>query len=335
MFGSTRVQGEQEARKRGTPQLTRLVASRVSWGVLTLLAVSVLIFWATEVLPGNAAYAVLGHNGSPEQVHNLMVQLHLNRSIPSQYGSWIGGIVQGDLGHSLSDGSSVSSLIAPRLVNSAALALTAGLIGTVLAVLLGVWAAARKDSKLDDAISTMALAITALPEFVVAIVLVILFSTVVFHFLPGVSVLAPGTKPWSAPTLMVLPVTALVVIVSPYILRMTRAAMIEALESDYCEMAQLKGVSRRRLLFMHALPNALPPIIQVVALTFLYLAGGIVIVEVAFAYPGIGQGLVNAVAARDIPVIQAIVLGLAAFYVLVNIAADVAVLLVTPRRRGA
>ena len=180
-----------------------------------------------------------------------------------------------------------------------------------------------------------ALAIVALPEFVVAIVLVILLSTIVWHVLPGVSVLAPGSYPWNEPKLIVLPVAALVIIVVPYIFRMTRAAMIEALESDYCEMAELKGVSRGRLLLVHALPNALPPIVQVSTLTFLYLAGGIVIVEEAFDYPGIGQGLVNAVSARDIPVIQAIVVILAAFYVVVNILADVVVFLLTPRRREA
>jgi peptide/nickel transport system permease protein len=319
-------------RNRASP-LTRLVVGRIGWGAATLVAVSMLVFWATEVLPGNAAYAVLGHNASPDQVRNLEEQLHLNRSIFAQFGSWFGGFLTGHLGSSLADGSSVWSLLEPRVINSVVLALTAGAIGVVLAVLLGVLAAARKDSKLDDGLSTVALAITALPEFVVAIVLVILFSTVVWRIFPGVSVLAPGSKPWDSPRLLVLPVAALVIIVAPYIMRMTRAAMIEALESDYCEMARLKGVPPRRLLFRHALPNALPPIIQVVALTFLYLAGGIVIVEAAFAYPGIGQGLVNAVSARDIPVIQAIVVGLAAFYVLVNILADVAVLLVSPRRR--
>jgi peptide/nickel transport system permease protein len=148
-----------------------------------------------------------------------------------------------------------------------------------------------------------------------------------------VSVLAPGSYAWQHPTLLVLPVAALVLIIVPYIFRMTRAAVIEALESEYVEMARLQGVSRWRVLFVHALPNALPPIIQVIALTFLYLAGGIVIVENTFAYPGIGQGLVDAVMARDIPVIQFIVLVLAAFYILVNILADVATLALTPRRR--
>lgn len=311
----------------------RLVASRVALGLVTLIVVSMLVFWATQVLPGDAAYAVLGHNGSPEQIRALQQALGLDQPIVQQYWNWAKGLVTGDLGTSIADHTSVWDIVRPRLINTAVLALVAGAIGSVIGVLVGILLAARKDGRLDGLVSSAALAVTALPEFVVAIALVIVFSTVIWRLLPAVSVLPPGTYPWQQPRLLILPVAALVIIVVPYIIRMTRAAMIEALDSDYCEMARLKGVSSRRLLFRHALPNALPPIIQVVALTFLYLAGGIVIVENAFAFPGIGQGLVNAVDARDIPVIQVIVLGLAAFYLLVNISADVSVHLLSPRRR--
>jgi peptide/nickel transport system permease protein len=177
------------------------------------------------------------------------------------------------------------------------------------------------------------LAVTSLPEFVVAIGLIILLSTVVWHILPAVSLLAPGTYAWNAPELLVLPVLTLVIVIVPYILRMMRAAMVEALESDYVEMARLKGVPEWRIVVMHALPNAIAPTIQVIGLNFLYLAGGIVIVESVFNFPGIGQGLVDAVSTRDIPVIQFIVLVLAAFYVIVNIVTDVIALMATPRRR--
>jgi peptide/nickel transport system permease protein len=313
----------------------RLIASRVALGLLTLVVVSVLVFWATEVLPGDAAYAVLGHNASPEQIRALQQALGLDQPIVAQYWSWARGLLTGDLGTSIADHTPVWEIIRPRLINTAVLAIVAGVIGSIVGVLVGIVLAARKDGRLDNLVSGAALAVTALPEFVVAIALVIVFSTVIWRLLPAVSVLPPGTYPWEQPRLLILPVAALVIIVIPYIIRMTRAAMIEALDSDYCEMARLKGVSSRRLLFRHALPNALPPIIQVVALTFLYLAGGIVIVENAFAFPGIGQGLVNAVNARDIPVIQAIVLGLAAFYLIVNISADVSVHLLSPRRREA
>jgi peptide/nickel transport system permease protein len=167
----------------------------------------------------------------------------------------------------------------------------------------------------------------------VAIGLIILFATVVFHVLPAVSPVPPGEYAWSQPRLLVLPVATLVAVVIPYIHRMMRAAMIEALESDYVEMARLKGVPEWQIVAAHAFPNSIAPTIQVVGLSFLYLAGGIVIVEDVFNYPGIGQGLVNAVSARDIPVIQFIVVVLAAFYVVVNIFTDVIALLVSPRRR--
>ncbi len=198
---------------------------------------------------------------------------------------------------------------------------------------LGAVAALRKDSWFDHITSVVVLAVTSLPEFVVAIGLIILLSTVVWHILPAVSLLAPGTYAWSQPELLVLPAATLVIVIVPYILRMMRAAMVEALESDYVEMARLKGVPEWRIVLMHALPNAIAPTIQVIGLNFLYLAGGIVIVEYVFNFPGIGQGLVFAVNDRDVPVVQFIVLVLAAFYVVVNIVTDVIALLATPRRR--
>lgn len=163
--------------------------------------------------------------------------------------------------------------------------------------------------------------------------LIAVFSTLVFHLLPGVSVFPPGSPPWDHVSALILPVATLVILIFPYIFRMTRATVIDALTSDYAEMAEVKGLRRRRILFVHALYNATPSIVQVVALNLLYLAGGIVVVEYVFNYQGLGQGLVMAVAGRDIPVIQMIVLVLAAFYVVVNIASDVVALLATPRRR--
>jgi peptide/nickel transport system permease protein len=208
-----------------------------------------------------------------------------------------------------------------------------GVIASIAGVSLGVVAALRKDSLFDHASSVLALAVTSLPEFVVAITLIILFATVVWHVLPAVSLLGPGTYAWASPRELILPVATLVVVTVPYIIRMTRAAMVEALASDYVEMARLKGLPVRRVLVVHALPNAVAPVVQVLGLTFLYLAGGIVVVEYVFAFPGIGQSLVNAVTNRDVPVIQMIVLLLAGFYVGVNIIADVVALLATPRRR--
>jgi len=313
----------------------RLLGRRTAAGLFTLCVVSVLVFAATEVLPGNAANAVLGRTAasSPAALHRLEVSLHLNRGLLDQYWLWLSGLFTGHLGHSLVNGQPVWGYVAPRLVNSAVLMGVTGLIGTAVGVTLGALAALRRDGWFDHISSVAALAVTALPEFVVAIGLVILFSTVVSHLLPAVSLLPPGSYAWDAPQLLILPVATLVIVIVPYIQRMTRAAMIEALESDYVEMARLKGVPMWRIVATHALPNATAPVIQVIGLNFLYLAGGVVVVEYVFAFPGIGQGLVYAVENRDIPVIQFIVVFLAAFYVFMNIVTDVIALLVTPRHR--
>jgi peptide/nickel transport system permease protein len=312
-----------------------LLIRRVLFGLLTLFLVSVLVFLATQVLPGDAATAVLGRSATPERVAILQRELNLDEGVFGQYWAWFSGLLSGDLGNSLANGLPVWDQVAPRLVNSAILVFLAGIIGSVLGIAIGAFAAVRRDRWFDHTSSIVALAITSLPEFVVAITLVILFSTVVFHLLPAVSFLTPGAYSWGDPEALVLPVVTLVIVIVPYIYRMTRAAMVEALESDYVEMARLKGVWDRRIVTLHAFPNTIAPIIQVIGLTFLYLAGGIVVVEYVFNYPGIGQGLVLAVSDRDIPVIQFIVVVLAAFYVLMNILTDLIALLATPRRRTA
>ena len=312
--------------------IAKLVLQRGALGIVTLFVVSVVVFLATEVLPGNAAYAVLGHSATPAHVHAVEVQLHLNRSIFDQYWSWISGLLTGHPGNSLSNQLPVWGQTWPRLVNSAILVAISGAIGTFLGVLFGAVAALLKDSVLDHTSAVVNLAVTSLPEFVVAIALIVLFSTVVFHRLPAVSLLPPGTYAWSEPKVLILPAVTLIIMIVPYIQRMTRAAMVEALESDYVEMARLEGLKASRITFIHALPNAMAPTIQVIGLNALYLAGGIVIVEQVFNYPGIGQGLVTAVENRDIPTIQLIVVILAAFYVFVNILTDVIALLASPRR---
>jgi peptide/nickel transport system permease protein len=322
-----------EHRSRRPRPLLDIIIKRTGIGILTLWFVSILVFAATQVLPGNAAYAVLQNTATPARLHALERQLHLNRPAVVQYWTWLTGLLHGNLGISLASQVPVSSLIGSRIENSAVLVVLAGLIGTFIGVSLGVLAAAKRDSWLDHLLSVISLAVTALPEFVVAVIGVVLFASLVWHVLPAVSVFAPGTPPWSNPSELVLPVATLVVVIVPYVFRMMRAAMIDALESDYVEMARLKGLPRWRVLVVHALPNGIAPTIQVIGLTFLYLAGGVVVVEYVFNYPGIGQELVSAVSDRDIPVIQFIVLILAAFYVAVNILTDVVSLAVTPRRR--
>lgn len=310
-----------------------LVVQRALLGVLTMLVVSLVVFLATQVLPGNAAYAVLGHTATPARLRALEIQLHLNRGIFSQYWAWLSGLLSGTPGTSLANGQGVWVQIYPRLINSVGLVFISGAIGSIAGVAIGAAAALWKDSWFDRVTSVAFLAVTSLPEFVVAIALIILFATVVSQVLPAVSLLPPGTYFWNTPSVLVLPVATLVIVIVPYIFRMMRAAMIEALESDYVEMAKMEGLSPLRIVLMHALPNAIAPTIQVIGLNFLYLAGGIVVVEYVYNYPGIGQGLVNAVQNRDIPEIQLIVVVLAAFYILMNILTDVVALLATPRRR--
>lgn len=323
------------AGRRAHP-IARLILTRTALGLVTLFVVSILIFAATQVLPGNAATAVLGHNASASAVRTLQLRLGLDKPAVTQYWDWLSGVLRGRLGTSLANGQSVWSLVGPRLLNSLVLVVLAGVIGTLIGVGLGMFAAIRRDKPVDHTLSVGALAVTSLPEFVIAIFLVIIFSTVLLHILPGVSPLESNSgalKPWQDPKELVLPVAALVVVIVPYIFRMMRAATIEAMQSDYVEMAQLNGLSRARVLLRYAFPNALAPTIQVIGLNFLYLAGGIVLVEFVFDYPGIGQGLVNAVADRDIPQIQFIVLVLTAFYIFMNILTDVVTLMATPRRR--
>jgi peptide/nickel transport system permease protein len=251
----------------------------------------------------------------------------------AQYWRWLSGVLTGDFGTSLGTGQSVWSIVEPRLVNSAVIVFAAGVIGSLVAIALGAFAALRRDRPFDHALALASLVVTAVPEFLIAIGLVIVFSTLVFHLLPAVSIVPPGAYAWSDPELLILPVATLVIVVVPYISRMTRAATVEALTSEYVEMARLTGARSRRVLLVQALPNAVAPTVQVIGLSLLYLAGGIVVVEYVFAFPGIGQGLVNAVTDRDIPVIQFTVLALAAFYVVVNVVADVVALLASPRRR--
>lgn len=242
-------------------------------------------------------------------------------------------MLSGHLGTSLANGRPVGSVIGPELANSAVLVGIAAALGLTVAIGFGVLAALRSGRLLDHASSVVALLLTAIPDFVIAILVVMLFATLVFHWLPGVSSLAPGEHAWNDPRALVLPVVTLMLVTMPYPFRMARATMIEALESDYVEMARLKNVPTWRVLLVHALPNALAPVVQVAGLVLIYLAGGIVVIEYAFAFPGIGQGLVDAVQRHDQPVVQATAMLLAVVYVFVNIGADALALALSPQRR--
>jgi peptide/nickel transport system permease protein len=313
--------------------MTRLVLRRLGLAIVTLFVLSLIVFAATQVLPGDAAQAILGKSATPARLAALRRQLHLNRSAVEQYRLWIGGLIHGYLGVSLASRQPVWTLLSGRVLNSAILLVTAGITGTILGVTVGSLAAIRRDTFTDHAITAVTLALVALPEFVVGVLLAFVFGTSLLHLLPPVSLLLPGRSRLSQLSAFVLPAMTLTIAIVPYISRMMRASMVEVLESDYVEMAHLKGIKERYILTRYALRNAIVPTLQVTALQIAWLAGGVVLVEFVFQYPGIGTTLVDAVANRDISVVQAVTMLVAATYVLLNLAADLATILLTPRLR--
>jgi peptide/nickel transport system permease protein len=309
------------------------IVRRVLLGVLVLFLVSVVVFAATQALPGDPALAILGRSATPQSLAALRRQLHLDQPVLSQYWSWIVGLLHGNLGRSLAAQEPVTTLLGPKLVNSGVLVLISAVVSIPLSIAIGSWAALKREKIFDQASSNLLLVLAALPEFVVAVVLVILFATTVFHALPAISSIPPGTRPWNNWVALVLPTITLVIAVAPYVARIMRASMIEVLESDYVEMARLKGLQERTVLVRHALPNALGPVFQVIALNLAYLAGGIIVVEYVFNYAGIGSAIQESVINHDLPVVQALAMLIAAVYVVLNLLADVATILVTPRLR--
>lgn len=314
---------------------TRLVLRRLALALFTLWLVSLLVFAATLALPGDAAQAILGREATPARLAALRDQLNLDEPVVTQYVKWLAGIVTGDLGNSAATQAPVGELLSNRVGNSLFLVVISAAVAVPMSILIGVWTAMRRDRPVDHIVSTGSLILASLPEFVIGIALVLLFATEVFHAFPAVSLLGPGQKAWDDPEVVVLPAATLVLAVVPYISRIMRGSMVEVLESEYVTMATLKGLPRRTVIWRHAVPNAIVPAIQVTALQLAYLAGGVVVVEFVFSYPGIGAALVEAVGNRDMPVVQAVTMLAAGIYVGLNILADVATILVTPKLRTA
>ena len=317
------------------PPLLKLILIRLGLGLLTLFLVTLVVFVATQALPGDAARAILGKDSTDvARYEALREELGLNRPVVEQYTSWLGAVVTGDFGNSLvGGGEKVTAVLHSRIINSATLVFLAALISIPISIVIGAMSAIWRDSRFDNVVNITNLALAALPEFVIGIVLVLLFATAVFKWLPSVSnvdSLAPlAGQMW----LFALPVATLVLAVIPYVSRMLRASTVEVLESEYVMMARLKGLSESRVLWHHALPNAIVPTIQVIAINIAWLAGGIVTVEYLFGFPGIGSALVDAVANRDMPVVQVLCLLIAAVYVLLNLLADILTILISPRLR--
>ena len=313
--------------------MIRLILRRLAQGVLTLFLISLIVFAAVLALPGDAATAILGREATPDRVAALREQLNLNDSVVTQYLDWIGGVLTGSFGESAATQQAVSELLSDRVANTGFLVFVAAVVAVPLSIGIGVWTAMRRDRPADHITSTTTLVLAALPEFVIGIGLILLFATSVFEWFPAVSLLAPDQRAWTEPSVVVLPATTLVLAVTPYISRIMRGSMIEVLESEYVTMARLKGLPERTVIWRHAVPNAIVPAIQVTALQLAWMAGGVVVVEFVFSFPGIGSLFIDAVDNRDILVVQAITLLAAAIYVVLNLLADLATIAVTPRLR--
>jgi peptide/nickel transport system permease protein len=321
--------------RRPVSPVVAFLGRRILGGLAALLAASVLIFAACEVLPGNTASAVLGHNATPQSIHILSQKMGLDRPATTRYFDWLGNFVTGDLGVSsvsLAQGqhASVGSLIASPLKNSAILAASAALLMIPLSLVLGAFAAVRAGKPADHAISLGSLVSIAAPEFVTGALLVALFF-VGLHLLPPVSIVAPGADP--TPKELILPVVTLLFASLAAGIRMVRAGMYEVLQTEYVQAARLNGLPERRILTRYALRNALAPSVQVLAQNLQYLIGGVIVVETVFAYPGIGSQLVSAVQNRDITLVESIAMLIAIIYVVINLVADLIVMLLVPKLR--
>ena len=323
--------------------ILRIILQRLGLGLVTLLVVSIVIFVAVNALPGDFAQLILGQSATPEAVASIRRDLGLDQPMITRYFTWLGGMLTGDLGTSFAQlnfasamggagGVTVLEQIAPRFSNTLFLAGVTAIIAVPISIFLGVLAALYRNTAFDKFTNIFTLSSISSPEFFMAYVL-ILFLAVLNPILPSLSNIYDGMPFGERLEKSMLPALTLTLVVMAHMMRMTRAAIINLLASPYIEMARLKGLSPMRVIVKHALPNALAPIINVIALNLAYLITGVVVVEVVFVYPGIGQLFVDSVKIRDIPVVQACCLIFAAAYILLNLTADVLSILSNPRLR--
>lgn len=319
--------------------IVKTVLKRLGLGLLTLFVVSVIISSAFELLPGDFATAILGQSATPETVAAFQKEIGTDRSPVVRYFEWIGGVIQGDFGQSYAGAGSlgghrrmVSDLIAPRLANTLFLAAVTAIIAVPLSLALGMLAALYRNGLFDRTVNLVTLTSIAFPEFFVAYILVLFLATpAYFQLFPSLASVTTDMPIWERLYRVALPSMTLILVIVAHMMRMTRAAIINLLASPYIEMARLKGISSRRLIMHHALPNAWAPIANVIAVNLAYLVVGVVIVEVVFTYPGIGQLMVDAVSKRDMPVVNGCALVFATVYILLNLAADVVAIVTNPR----
>ncbi|MCH7392772.1 ABC transporter permease [Acinetobacter dispersus] len=309
--------------------------TRLLSGVLVVFVISLIVFIATQALPSDPARVILGPEAPEATVQILREQLGLNDPILIQYWHWLSQLLQGNFGRSIDSNVPVVQIVQNYFGNTVALTILVIVITVPLSVVLGVWLSLRRDSKLDRIIVSSSILFKAVPGFVIAIWLMMFFSTSILHILPAASLLIPEQSAFSQIEFLVLPILTLALSLIPYLMRLVRGSMIDALESDYVTSARLRGIPERRIIWKHVLPNALVPVVQGTALTIRVLLSGALIIEVVFSYPGIGNALNAAIELRDIPTIQAIVLLLTICVVAVNLIADLITTLLTPRIRTA
>ncbi len=312
--------------------MPKLIAERLGLGVLTLLAASALIFIGTELLPGDLASAILQNQATPESLAKLRLDLGLDRPAIVRYGEWLFHALRGDFGHSLANGRDVLAEIAPRFANTMFLAAYAAVVATPLAVGLGLVAAIRQGGVFDRLINLVTLMSISVPDYFVAYMLII-FVAVDLGWFPSLANVTPDTPFFDRLYDAFLPMLTLAMSVTAHMMRMTRASVLAVMASPYIEMSILKGLTKTRIVVWHALPNALAPIIAVVALNLAYLIVGVVVVETVFVYPGLGQLMVDEVSKHDVPVVQACGLIFAATFILLNMLADILAILSNPRLR--
>lgn len=312
--------------------MLRMLLRRCVLGAVTVAIVSAIIFIGVELLPGDACTAFLERDAKGQMLENCRKDFGLDRPALTRYFEWAGNALQGDLGMSASGRKSIAELVGHRMKNSLLLAAVSLSVGVPMAIFLGVITGLWRDRPIDLFFSTAAILAMTIPEFVSATVLILIFS-VWLGWLPGIVVTSASAPASEFFPEILLPVFVLAMVMMAHILRMVRSSVIEVMAGDYIQMATLKGVPYWRIVFSHALPNALLPAINVVALTIAWLLGGVVVIEVVFNYPGLGRMMIDAISDRDLPVVQAIALIVASVYVGVNLTADILTMVANPRLR--
>ena len=312
--------------------MVRFLIVRFSLIVVTMLVVSMAIFTITEILPGDVATMMFRQNATEQNLKKVREDLGLNRPAHVRYLSWIGGVVRGDLGDSYFQKRPIVDIASSRLRNSLILAMFAFLVGVPAAVITGTWAGVRPDTPGDRIVSVTGLVGISLPEFVTGVLFIIIFSSWLGLF-PSTSIVLPGTNPLTRPQILVLPTLTLMGVLFAYVMRMTRANVIEVMQTHYVRTAILKGLSMRRVIFRHVVPNAMLPTITIIAQNFGFMLGGLIIVESVFAYPGLGLLVLTSIQTRDVPLLQALALLIAASYAISNLVADLSYAALDPRIR--